>query len=152
MKVDLIGLRPDLDLVDGSAEKAGAQLIGNVLISLKENGFADTTNIAYISDHGDNMGARGLWGKSVMYEEAVGVPMLLSGPDVPKRNVVRTPVSLIDIFPTILAGVDVDNPDQVAALPGLAGELASQQRTGGSGIPGVAVTCRVREHRHRSSE
>ena len=93
-------------------------LIGNVLANLKDNGFADTTNIAYISDHGDNMGARGLWGKSVMYEEAVGIPILLSGPDVPKGNTVRTPVSLIDIFPTILDGAGVEISDQVAALPG----------------------------------
>lgn len=86
------------------------ELIGNVLSSLKNTRFSDTTNIAYISDHGDNMGARALWGKSVMYEEAVGVPMLLSGPDVPKGKVVRTPVSLIDMFPTILDGAGVGNP------------------------------------------
>ena len=29
------------------------------------------------------MGARGLWGKQVLYEEAAKVPMILAGPDVP---------------------------------------------------------------------
>ena len=29
-----------------------------------------------------------------MYEEAVGVPMILSGQDVPKGNTIETPVSL----------------------------------------------------------
>ena len=94
------------------------ELIGNVLTSLADGGFADTTNIAYFSDHGDNMGARGLWGKSVMYEEAVGVPVLLAGPDAPKGNVIRTPVSLVDIFPTILDGAGVDNFGHATALPG----------------------------------
>jgi choline-sulfatase len=94
------------------------ELIGNVLTSVKDNGFADTTNIAYISDHGDNMGARGLWGKSVMYEEAVGVPMVLSGPDVPKGKVVRTPVSLHDMFATILDGAGVANPQPADAMAG----------------------------------
>ncbi len=33
--------------------------------------------VIYTSDHGDNLGTRGLWGKSTMYEEAAGVPMIL---------------------------------------------------------------------------
>lgn len=92
--------------------------IGKVLGGLKDNGFAATTNIAYMSDHGDCMGARGIWGKGVMYEESVGIPMLLSGPDVASGKVVQTPVSLIDMFPTILAGAGVEIPAQFDALPG----------------------------------
>jgi choline-sulfatase len=89
------------------------QLIGKVLTSLKDNGYADNTNVAYISDHGENLGSRGLWGKSVMYEESAGVPMLLTGPDAPRGKVVETPVSLADVFPTILNGVDVEVPDDI---------------------------------------
>jgi|TARA_B100000959_G_scaffold136135_1_gene143092 choline-sulfatase len=48
-----------------------------------------------------------------MYEEPVGVPMLLAGLDVPEDKVVKTPVSLADVFPTILDGVDVDVPDNL---------------------------------------
>ncbi len=53
------------------------ELIGKVLDSLDHNGFSENTNIMYLSDHGENLGARGLWGKSVMYEESVWIPMLL---------------------------------------------------------------------------
>ena len=77
-------------------------LIGKVLDSLSDHGFSDDTNILFLSDHGENLGARGLWGKSVMYEEVVGIPMLLSGPEVMDKKIVTTPVSLIDVFPTIL--------------------------------------------------
>jgi choline-sulfatase len=90
-------------------------LIGNVLESLNNNGFSKNTNIMYLSDHGENLGARGLWGKSVMYEESVGIPMLLSGENVMAKGVVKTPVSLIDVFPTIL---DSFNLDIVADIPG----------------------------------
>ena len=93
-------------------------LIGNVLSGLKDNGFADTTNIAYMSDHGDCMGARGLWGKSVMYEESVGIPMMLSGPDIAPGKVVQTPVSLVDMFQTILDGAGVEIPAPFKGLPG----------------------------------
>ena len=60
------------------------------------------TNIIYTSDHGDNLGARGLWSKSTMYEESAGIPLLFSGPGISKNKISNTPVSLIDIHPTIL--------------------------------------------------
>ena len=91
------------------------ELIGKVLDSLNDNGFSENTNIMYLSDHGENLGARGLWGKSVMYEEAVGIPMLLSGQKDMEGKVVKTPVSLIDVFPTILDSFDLNN---VADIPG----------------------------------
>jgi choline-sulfatase len=50
-----------------------------------------------------------------MYEESVGIPMLLSGENVMAKGVVKTPVSLIDVFPTIL---DSFNLDIVADIPG----------------------------------
>jgi len=76
--------------------------IGQVLRALEAAGLADDTNVMYTSDHGDNLGARGLWGKSTMYEEAAGVPMILAGPDVPAGVVCDAPVSHVDCFPTFL--------------------------------------------------
>ncbi|MDP6049950.1 MAG: sulfatase-like hydrolase/transferase [SAR202 cluster bacterium] len=90
-------------------------LIGNVLCSLDKNGFSKNTNIMYLSDHGENLGARRLWGKSVMYEESVAVPIILSEPIKPKGKIVKTPVSLIDVFPTILDAFDLN---KVADTPG----------------------------------
>ncbi|CAN1539336.1 AslA Arylsulfatase A and related enzymes [Burkholderiaceae bacterium] len=82
--------------------------IGKILKTLNEVGLSDTTNIIYTSDHGDNLGARGLWGKSTMFEEIAGVPLIMAGPSVPKGLRISTPVSHIDCFPTILEGVGVD--------------------------------------------
>ncbi|MFN0164012.1 MAG: sulfatase-like hydrolase/transferase [Burkholderiales bacterium] len=78
---------------------------GKVLGALKELGLADSTRILYTADHGDNNGARGLWGKSTMYEESVGVPMILAGPDVPAGKTVSTPTNLVDVFATALEAV-----------------------------------------------
>lgn len=75
--------------------------IGKVLRALEDSGLADDTTILYTSDHGDNLGARGLWGKSTMYEEAVGVPMILAGPGIPAGIRRSTAVSHIDVRPTI---------------------------------------------------
>ena len=49
-------------------------LIGEVVDTLDHLGFADNTRIVYTSDHGDNVGARGMWGKSNLYQESAGVP------------------------------------------------------------------------------
>jgi choline-sulfatase len=76
--------------------------IGQILQSLDAAGFGDNTTIVYTSDHGDNLGARGLWGKSNLYQESVSVPLIIAGPGVP-RGTCDTPVSLLDISATIPA-------------------------------------------------
>ena len=87
-------------------------LIGVVLKSLRDNGFGDNTDIIFLSDHGENLGARGLWGKSVMYEESIAIPMILSGNSVTPNKLIKTPVSLIDVFPTILDRYELDVPSE----------------------------------------
>ncbi|GAB5439147.1 sulfatase-like hydrolase/transferase [Falsiruegeria mediterranea] len=76
--------------------------IGQILAALSDSGLSDNTRVIYSSDHGDNLGHRGLWGKSVMYDDAVAVPLIIAGPDVPAGQCVDTPVSLVDVHPTLL--------------------------------------------------
>ena len=66
--------------------------------------------VVYTSDHGENLGTRGLWGKSLLYEEASRVPLILTGPDVPRGTRCHTTTSLLDGYPTILqaAGIEFD--------------------------------------------
>lgn len=90
--------------------------IGHVLEALSAAGFADTTQVIYTSDHGDNQGARGLWGKSTFYEESAGVPAIVAGPGIPVGRVVDTPVSHIDFAPTIVAATG--EPVDRAQFPG----------------------------------
>ncbi len=92
--------------------------VGRLMAALAVAGLAATTRVLYSSDHGDNLGTRGLWGKSTMYEEAAGVPMILAGPDVPQGFVCREPVSLVDCFPTIVAGAGLPVHRDDHDLPG----------------------------------
>lgn len=92
--------------------------VGRLIDALAAAGLERDTRVLYSSDHGDNLGTRRLWGKSTMYEEAAGVPMILAGPDVPEGFVCCEPVSLVDVFPTIVAGAGLaPNPDD-RDLPG----------------------------------
>ncbi len=86
--------------------------IGQVLDAVEQSGLGASTRIVYASDHGDNLGARGLWGKSTLYQESTHVPLMLSGPDV-TPDVVQTPVTLLDLFPTILDASGVIDPHAV---------------------------------------
>lgn len=79
--------------------------VGKVLRALEQAGLAAETRVVYTSDHGDNVGARGLWGKSTMYEESAGVPLILAGPDVPAGRRCATPVSHVDLFPFFVEAV-----------------------------------------------
>jgi choline-sulfatase len=94
------------------------QNIGRVLDALADSGLADDTIVVYTTDHGENLGTRRLWGKSNMYEEACALPMIVAGPDVPAGKVCRTPVTQVDIAPTIL---DATGLGYVAAAEGLPG-------------------------------
>lgn len=76
--------------------------VGQVLAALDKSGVADDTLVIYTSDHGDNLGARGFWGKSTMYEESAAIPMIVAGRGIPQGKVVSTPVSLVDVHPTLM--------------------------------------------------
>lgn len=93
--------------------------IGRLLDALDANSLTQSTRVIYTSDHGDNLGTRGLWGKSNMYEESVAVPLIMAGPDVPQGVVCREPVSLVDCFPTIIQSAGLaphpDDSDQPGA-------------------------------------
>ena len=78
------------------------QQIGRVLGELDRLGLSDTTRVVYASDHGEHLGARGVFGKFTMYEESVAVPLIVAGPDLPAGKVETTPVSLLDLAPTFL--------------------------------------------------
>ena len=55
--------------------------IGRVLDALDASGQIDETLVIYTSDHGENLGMRGRWGKSVLYRESTQVPLILAGPE-----------------------------------------------------------------------
>jgi choline-sulfatase len=92
--------------------------VGKILSALQETRLSENTRIVYTTDHGDNLGARGMWGKSTMYEESAGIPLLMSGPDVPVGNVCGTPVSLVDAFPTFIHALGAQADARDATLPG----------------------------------
>jgi choline-sulfatase len=81
--------------------------LGLLMDMLEATGLDRNTRIIYVADHGESLGARGLWLKSNFYQEAANIPLVMAGPGVPERLTVTTPVSLVDFFPTVLEAVGV---------------------------------------------
>ena len=64
--------------------------------------------VFFVSDHGDMLGDRGLWFKMNFFEGSARVPLMIAAPGL-TPGLVETPVSTIDVTPTLcaLAGIDM---------------------------------------------
>jgi choline-sulfatase len=85
--------------------------VGKILETLREMDLEKDTIVIYTSDHGEMLGEHGLWQKFVFYEPSVGVPLIFRVPGVtPRSGRCETPVSLVQILPTLAELCDVPLP------------------------------------------
>lgn len=94
----------------------------------------------YLSDHGDQAGQRGIFGKDTFFEGSAKIPLLFAGPGIPAGRREEEPVSILDLGPTLwdLTGSEtLPDCDGVSLAPALSGETLD---------PGRTVVC---EHLHQ---
>jgi choline-sulfatase len=87
--------------------------VGRILDALEATGKADNTYIFFTADHGLGVGHHGLVGKQNMYDHSVRVPLMVTGPGIPKNKRIAAPVYLQDIMPTSLRLAGIDKPNHV---------------------------------------
>lgn len=76
--------------------------VGRLLDALRERGLDDSTVVVFASDHGEAHGEHGHVGHAFsLHEEEIRTPLIVRAPGV-APGVVETPVSLIDVAPTVL--------------------------------------------------
>jgi len=88
-------------------------LVGELVDALESTGQIDNTVVIFLADHGDMMGEHNFFHKNAPYDGCSLVPLIISGPGVPGNVTVDTPVSLVDVFPTIVDVVGGSCPDGV---------------------------------------
>lgn len=93
--------------------------VGRFLDYLKQIGELDNTLIIYTSDQGFFLGEHGWYDKRFMYEESIGIPLVMRYPKKIKAGTVNDDLVLnLDFAPTILdiAGVPIPAEAQGKSL------------------------------------
>lgn len=97
--------------------------IGRLFEGLKERGLMEDLLIAATSDHGEGLAdgqqRHGWFHHRMTYQEQIHVPMLISGPGVPKGLIHEHMVSTADLAPTLLdlAGLPASTGGGRSLLP-----------------------------------
>jgi arylsulfatase A-like enzyme len=69
---------------------------------LNDSGQAANTIVVVCSDHGWHLGEKLITGKNTLWERSTHVPLIFSGPGVPRGARCNEPVELLDIYPTLV--------------------------------------------------
>lgn len=103
---------------------------------LRDNNELEDTVIVFTSDHGEFLGDRGLWRKGRPYQQAVGIPMIWSGPGIRSGRTYTAPTSLIDLYATFLEFADLAprQVDSQSLRPVLNGEESSHRDIAYAGL------------------
>jgi choline-sulfatase len=117
----------DVELTDDMVRAARHAYLGAVsfvddhlarlLEILRVTGRLENTVVILTSDHGDMQGERGLWYKMSFFEGSARVPLVVSAPARFAPSRVASPVSTMDLLPTLvgIAGGD-DSAEALGSL------------------------------------
>lgn len=90
------------------------QQIGSLFAKLRELGLYDKTLIVMFADHGEEFQEHGSFLHEQLYQETVGVPLIIGYPTlIPEGRRIDTPVQTLDIMPTILDMLEVPLEDDL---------------------------------------
>jgi arylsulfatase A-like enzyme len=123
-----------IDLYDAGIRQLDAEL-ERFLSFLRKNQLMDRCHLLFTADHGEEFGEHGSVDHSyTQYQEVLHVPILIRGPGIPAGLRISTPVSLVDLVPTVLGLARVT---PTVELDGL--DLAPLWREAGASEAGAAA-------------
>ena len=124
--------------------------VGRVLDALDASPHKDNTIVMLWSDHGWHLGEKNHWTKVTLWEEATRTVFMVRAPGVtPAGKVCQAPVSLINIYPTL---IDLCGLPARAELEGVSlRPLLSDPAASGWTLPAV-TTLRWKSHAVRTKD
>jgi arylsulfatase A-like enzyme len=106
--------REAIQAYSASVSYADAEL-GRVLDALDQGPNAGNTIVIVFSDHGYHLGEKEHWHKMALWERATKVPLIVSLPEQRRSGgipqTVTQPVSLLDLYPTLVALCGLPPPE-----------------------------------------
>lgn len=118
---------------------------GRLITALDQTGSRENTLVVFTSDHGEMAGARGSFGKGLMYEEALHVPLIIRAPGQAAGRRTGFTASTVDLLPTLLdyAGcAPVVNAEGVSLRPYIEGKSCANDRVAISEYHNFCATSR----------
>jgi len=105
-------------------------MLGRLMKAIEEGPNSNNTIIVLWSDHGYHHGEKMDWGKHTLWQRTSGVPFIWAGPGIKRGATVDSTVSLIDMYPTLIAqcglpavkGLDGTSLAPVLRNPAVAGD------------------------------
>jgi arylsulfatase len=93
--------------------------VGQIVAELKRRQRYDDTLIIVVADHGEHLGEHGLWFTHTLpYQETLHVPLLVKLPLCRAAGrLIDTPVSTLDLLPTLLDWLDLPAAEWRRAEP-----------------------------------
>lgn len=89
-------------------------MVGRLIDTLDATGRADNTIIVLWGDHGFHLGEKGRWRKMTLWNESLHVPFIIVAPGITTPGATtRAPVSLMDIYPTLVELAGLERPAHV---------------------------------------
>jgi len=105
--------------------------VGTILDGLENGPHRDNTIVILWSDHGFHLGEKYQWAKRTLWEESTRVPFVICGPAITPGAPCQEAVSLLDLYPTLIAqcGLPVnDKLDGLSLLPQLRDPKSARKR------------------------
>lgn len=107
-RMDLSGYYAQIENIDTN--------VGRLMDCLREHDIIDHTHVMFFSDHGDQLGSQGRFGKCLPFEESMRVPFLIGGGqpmDYEGMHCGSAPCLMnhVDIAPTSLGLCGIETPD-----------------------------------------
>lgn len=98
--------------------------IGEKIADLKEAGLLDNTIIFFYSDHGGPLPR----GKREHYESGLRVPFMVRIPNALKKQYIDSPISFVDLAPTVLSLAGIEIPDYMQGQAFLGNQKSETER------------------------
>ena len=134
--------------------------LGRILDELEQKDLLKNTLIVLWGDHGWKLGDYGDWCKHTNFELDTHVPLIYSGPGVPRGKRSKALVEYVDIFPTLAdgCGLPVPEVEGISSLPLFENPdrswkkaaFSQYPRNGGMGYTLRSGTWRYTEWRNRA--
>ena len=87
------------------------QNVGLLLEALQRLGLSENTLVVFVGDHGYLLNHHGRFEKHMMWEESVTTPLIIKG--YREGVLIKNPVELADLTPTMLAALEIKPPQSM---------------------------------------